>query len=74
MRNVLHFIIVTILIGLVTVGVYVGLTSMGLMPVEASAQSVPIDGLSSGARKGRRAMGSISKAIPGSKSPGRSSL
>jgi len=45
MRNVLHFIVVTILVALVTVGVYVGLTSLGLMPPEASAQSIPIDGL-----------------------------
>ena len=45
MRNVLHFFVVAVLVALVTVGVYVGLTSLGLMPVEASAQSVTIDGL-----------------------------
>jgi len=45
MRNVLHFVVVTILIGLVTVGVYLGLTSLGLMPVQASTQSLTIDAL-----------------------------
>ena len=45
MRNVLHFIILAILIALVTVGVYIGLAAIGLMPKEASAQAVPIDWL-----------------------------
>jgi len=45
MRNALHFIIVTILVILVTVGVYLGLTAIGLMPASASAQAIPIDWL-----------------------------
>lgn len=45
MQNTRHFVIVVILIGLVSVLTYIGLNSLGLMPVEASAQSIPIDWL-----------------------------
>jgi cytochrome c oxidase subunit 2 len=45
MRNVLHFVVMAILTLLVTLGVYYGLTNLGLMPIEASAQSIPIDWL-----------------------------
>lgn len=45
MRNVLHFIVNLILVILVTLGVYYGLTGLGLMPVEASVQAKPIDWL-----------------------------
>ena len=45
MRNVLHFIAMAILTVLVTLGVYYGLTNLGLMPIEASAQSKEIDWL-----------------------------
>ena len=45
MRNVLHVVAVTILIALVTVGVYLGLAASGLMPAQASAQAIPIDWL-----------------------------
>jgi len=45
MRNAPHFIILAILVALVTVGVYMGLVAIGLMPQEASAQAVPIDWL-----------------------------
>jgi cytochrome c oxidase subunit 2 len=38
-----HFVIVGILVIVMAVLTYVGLNSAGLMPVEASAQSVPID-------------------------------
>ena len=38
-----HFVIVGILVILVASLTYIGLNSIGLMPVEASAQSVPID-------------------------------
>ncbi len=38
-----HFVIVGILVILMAVLTYVGLDSAGLMPVQASAQSVPID-------------------------------
>ena len=38
-----HFVVVGILILLMAVLTYVGLDSVGLMPVQASAQSVPID-------------------------------
>jgi len=38
-----HFVVVGILIIVMAVLTYVGLDSAGLMPVEASAQSVPID-------------------------------
>jgi len=38
-----HFVIVGILVIVVAVLTYVGLDSIGLMPVEASAQAVPID-------------------------------
>lgn len=40
-----HFVIVGILVIVMAVLTYVGLESAGLMPVEASAQSVPIDWL-----------------------------
>lgn len=40
-----HFVIVGILIIIASVLTYTGLTSIGLMPVEASAQAVPIDWL-----------------------------
>ncbi|MBI2759396.1 MAG: cytochrome c oxidase subunit II [Chloroflexi bacterium] len=40
-----HFVIVGVLVVLVAVLTYAGLNSIGLMPVEASAQSVPIDWL-----------------------------
>lgn len=45
MRNVLHFIAMAILTILVTLGVYHGLTNLGLMPIQASAQSKEIDWL-----------------------------
>ncbi len=45
MRNALHFIVVTILVILVTVGVYMGLDASDLMPAQASAQAIPIDWL-----------------------------
>jgi cytochrome c oxidase subunit 2 len=45
MQNSRHFVIIAVLIGVVTVLSYLGLNSIGLMPVEASAQSVPIDWL-----------------------------
>ena len=40
-----HFLVVGILVILVAVLTYVGLNSLGLMPIEASAQSVSIDWL-----------------------------
>ena len=40
-----HYVIVGILVIVVAVLVYVGLASAGLMPIEASAQAVPIDWL-----------------------------
>ena len=40
-----HFVIVGILVIVMAVLTYVGLDAVGLMPVEASAQSVPIDWL-----------------------------
>ena len=40
-----HFVIAGILVVVMTILVYVGLSAAGLMPVEASAQSVPIDRL-----------------------------
>ena len=40
-----HFVVVGILVIVVSVLVYVGLASAGLMPVEASAQAIPIDWL-----------------------------
>lgn len=45
MQNTRHFVIITVLVGVVAVLSYLGLNSLGLMPVEASAQSVPIDWL-----------------------------
>jgi len=40
-----HFIVVAILIAIVTVLVSAGLEALGLMPLQASAQAVPIDNL-----------------------------
>ena len=40
-----HFIIVGILVIVAAVGIYLGLDALHLMPVEASAQAVPIDWL-----------------------------
>ncbi|MGE5463727.1 MAG: cytochrome c oxidase subunit II [Syntrophothermus sp.] len=40
-----HFVVVGILVIVVSILAYVGLIAAGLMPVEASAQSVPIDKL-----------------------------
>ncbi len=40
-----HFVIVGILVIVVAILTYVGLMAAGLMPVQASAQSVPIDWL-----------------------------
>jgi cytochrome c oxidase subunit 2 len=45
MRNVRHFVTVTALVLMVTYLTYTGLTSLGLMPVAASAQAGPIDWL-----------------------------
>jgi cytochrome c oxidase subunit II len=45
MRNVRHFLIIAVLVVVVAYLVYAGLTAIGLMPVEASAQSKPIDWL-----------------------------
>jgi cytochrome c oxidase subunit 2 len=38
-----HFVIVGVLVILMAALTYFGLTSLGLMPVEASAQSIPVD-------------------------------
>jgi len=45
MQNTRHFVIIAVLVGIVTVLTYLGLNSIGLMPVEASTQSIPIDWL-----------------------------
>ncbi len=45
MRNVLHYVMILILVAVATVLVSMGFDAIGLMPVEASAQSVPIDWL-----------------------------
>jgi cytochrome c oxidase subunit 2 len=45
MRNVRHFVTITALVLLVTYLTNLGLTSLGLMPVAASAQATPIDQL-----------------------------
>jgi cytochrome c oxidase subunit 2 len=45
MQNTRHFVIIGILVGVVTVLTYYALNSIGLMPVEASLQSEPIDWL-----------------------------
>lgn len=45
MRNVRHFVTIAALVLLVTYLTYTGLTSLGLMPVAASAQAGPIDWL-----------------------------
>jgi cytochrome c oxidase subunit 2 len=45
MQNLRHFVIIAALVALVAWLTYVGLNTLGLMPVEASAQSIPIDWL-----------------------------
>jgi cytochrome c oxidase subunit 2 len=45
MQNARHFVNIVVLVGVVTVLSYLGLNSVGLMPIEASAQSIPIDWL-----------------------------
>jgi len=45
MQNTRHFVIIAVLVAVVAVLTYVGLNALGLMPVEASAQSIPIDWL-----------------------------
>ena len=45
MQNARHFVIIGVLVAVVAILTYVGLNSLGLMPVEASAQSIPIDWL-----------------------------
>ena len=45
MQNTRHFVIITVFVVVVAVLFYFGLTSIGLMPVEASAQAKPIDWL-----------------------------
>lgn len=45
MQNARHFVIISVLILVVAVLTYLGLNSLGLMPVEASAQSIQIDWL-----------------------------
>ena len=45
MQNTRHLVIMSALVAVVAVLTYLGLTALGLMPVEASAQSVPIDWL-----------------------------
>ena len=40
-----HFVINSVLVVVMTVLIYTGLTSIGLMPVQASAQSISIDWL-----------------------------
>ena len=45
MQNTRHFVIIAVLVVVVALLTYLGLTAIGLMPVEASAQSVPIDWL-----------------------------
>ena len=39
MRNIRHFVIMGVLVVVVTILTYLGLNSLGLMPVEASAQA-----------------------------------
>jgi cytochrome c oxidase subunit II len=38
-----HFVVVGLLVAIVSILVYFGLTALGLMPVEASAQSITVD-------------------------------
>jgi cytochrome c oxidase subunit II len=45
MQNARHFVIMAVLVIVVTILTYLGLNSLGLMPVEASAQSIEIDWL-----------------------------
>ena len=45
MQNTRHFVIITVLVVIVAFVSYLALNSLGLMPVEASAQSIPIDWL-----------------------------
>lgn len=44
-KNLRHFVLIGVLVGVVTVLTYLGLDALGLMPVAASAQSAPIDWL-----------------------------
>src|SRR5688572_457158 len=45
MRNALHYVLLTVLVAVVTVLTYYGLLIIGPLPMQASAQSVPIDWL-----------------------------
>jgi cytochrome c oxidase subunit 2 len=45
MQNTRHFVIIAVLVAVVAVLTYLCLNSIGLMPVEASTQSIPIDWL-----------------------------
>lgn len=45
MQNARHLVIMGVLVVIFTILTYVGLNSLGLMPVEASTQSAPIDWL-----------------------------
>jgi cytochrome c oxidase subunit 2 len=45
MQNARHFVIMAVLVVVVAILTYLGLNSLGLMPVEASAQSIQIDWL-----------------------------
>lgn len=45
MQNLRHFVIMAVLVVIVTILTYLGLTALGLMPVKASAQSLDIDWL-----------------------------
>ena len=45
MQNIRHYVVMTVLVLVMAVLVYVGLTSLGLMPVEARTQAVTIDWL-----------------------------
>lgn len=44
-KNLRHFVIMGVLVVVVAILTYLGLNSLGLMPVEASTQSAPIDWL-----------------------------
>ena len=45
MQNARHLVIMAVLVVVVAILTYMGLHSLGLMPVEASAQSIEIDWL-----------------------------
>src|SRR5690349_8567052 len=45
MRNALHYVLLTVLVAVVTVLTYYGLLIIGPLPMQASAQSAPIDWL-----------------------------